>query len=294
MDAMSILATALARADWEPLAAAHEAAADALTAGHRERRARGERHAIEDFLFEYYSTRPAHLRRWHPGAGVALRDAPEHAAWRFYRDDAGATSVDVAAFWEARGAGVIAIDRLLRATAGRPARFGCFGMHEWAMAYRAGDEIRHALPLRLGQDGTDAVVEAHPIACTHFDAFRFFTPDAAPRNQLQPTRETQVDLEQPGCLHATMDLYKWATKLAPAVPSTLTLEAFALALEVRRVDMQASPYDVSSYGLEAIAVETTEGKREYARRQRDFADRGGAIRARLIEALAGLRELAGA
>jgi len=294
MDAMTALATALARADWEPLAAAHEAAADALTAGHRERRARGERHAIEDFLFEYYSTRPAHLRRWHPGAGVALEDAREHAAWRFYRDDAGVTSVDVAAFWEARGAGVIAIERLLRATAGRPARFGCFGMHEWAMAYRAGDEIRHALPLRLGQDGTDAVVEAHPIACTHFDAFRFFTPDAAPRNQLQPTRETQVDLEQPGCLHATMDLYKWATKLAPAVPSTLTLEAFALALDVRRVDMQASPYDVSSYGLEAIAVETPEGKREYARRQRDFADRGEAIRARLIEALAGLRELAGA
>lgn len=30
---------------------AHEARADALTAAHRERRARGEKHAVEDFLF---------------------------------------------------------------------------------------------------------------------------------------------------------------------------------------------------------------------------------------------------
>ena len=77
---------------------------------------------------------------------------------------------------------------------------------------------RHAVPLRLGQAGTDAVVEAHPIRCTHFDAFRFFTPPAVGRNRLQPTRETQPELEQPGCLHATMDLYKWAYKLEPGHP----------------------------------------------------------------------------
>ncbi|WP_062464409.1 hypothetical protein [Demequina soli] len=283
---MTILGSpTLARAEWQPLADAHAQAADALTAGHRERRARGESHAIEDFLFEYYATRPAHLRRWHPGPGVVLEDAPEHAGWRFYRTDAGRTQVHVPAFMEARGTAVDHIGRLLRATADRPARLGCFGLHEWAMAYRAGDDIRHPLPLRLGQAGTDAVVESHPIACSHFDAFRFFTPDAVPLNRLQPTRETQVALEQPGCLHATMDLYKWAAKLAPVIPSSLQLEAFALALEVRRVDMQASPYDVSAYGLEAIAVETAEGKREYATRQRDFAARGAALRARLIEAI---------
>lgn len=283
---MTVLApTVLTRAEWEPLARAHADAADALTAGHRERVGRGEKHPIEDFLFEYYSVRPSRLRRWHPGPGIVLADAPEHARWTFYRDDARGTQVDVDAFRAARGRGLAHIVRLLEATANRPARYGCFGLHEWAMVYRANDDRRHPLPLRLGQDGTDAVVEANPIACSHIDAFRFFTPAARPLNTLQPTRETQVAMEQPGCLHATMDLYKWCEKLTPAVPSSLTLEAFALALEVRQVDMQASPYDVSAFGLDAIAVETAEGKREYARRQRDFADRGQDLRARILAAL---------
>ena len=87
---------------------------------------------------------------------------------------------------------------------------------------------RHPVPLRLGQAGTDAVVEAHPIRCTHFDAFRFFTPSAVQLNRLQPTRATQVDLEQPGCLHASMDLHKWAGKLGPAVPGELALRLYRI------------------------------------------------------------------
>ena len=69
-----------------------------------------------------------------------------------------------------------AADRHRRA--GRP-NLGCFGMHEWAMVYRQSeDETRHAAwPLRLGSAGTDEVVESHRIACSHFDAFRFFTDD---------------------------------------------------------------------------------------------------------------------
>lgn len=65
------------RADWAAEASAHAARVDELTAGHRERRARGEKHPVEDFLFEYYGHRPAQLRRWHPGLGVALAEAPE-------------------------------------------------------------------------------------------------------------------------------------------------------------------------------------------------------------------------
>ena len=105
-------------------------------------------------------------------------------------------------------------------TGSRPGQFGCFGLHEWAMVYRAA-EHRHAVPLRLGQEGTDAVVEASELRCTHLDAFRFFTPEAVSRNARVatptglPTREAQADLEQPGCLHAGMDLYKWAVKLGP-------------------------------------------------------------------------------
>ncbi len=93
-----------------------------------------------------------------------------------------------------------------------------------------------------------AVVEAHDLRCTHFDAFRFFTPEAVGLNRLQPTRATQVDLDQPGCLHAAMDVHKWATKLGAAVPGALALDCFALATDIRVLDMQASPYDLSSYG----------------------------------------------
>jgi hypothetical protein len=162
------------------------------------------------------------------------------------------------------------------------------------MVYRE-DEHRHALPLRLGRAGTDAVVEAHPVRCTHFDAFRFFTPAAAPLNRLRPTRATQVDLEQPGCLHASMDLHKWALKLGPAVPGDLALDCFELAREVRRLDMQASPYDLSSYGEEPVLIETPEGKAEYVARQRGFADRAAGLRSRLLGVCAAvLEETAGA
>jgi hypothetical protein len=175
------------------------------------------------------------------------------------------------------------VHRLLTATASRPAFTGCFGLHEWAMVYRAGDDRRHPLPLRLGPAGTDAVVEAHPVRCTHFDAFRFFTPDAVPLNRLQPTRAGQVDLEQPGCLHASMDCHKWAGKLGPAVPGELALDCFVLAGDVRLLDMQASPYDLSSYGHPPVAIETPEGRAEYVRRQRELAARAALLRARLIE-----------
>nr|WP_246324189.1 3-methyladenine DNA glycosylase [Petropleomorpha daqingensis] len=256
-----------------------------MTAGHRARKAAGERHAIEDFLFEYYNTRPSLLRRWHPGPGVVLEpgSAPApHAGWRWYRTDAdGAVTLDLATFLADRGDTVRFVHRLLTATASRSLFTGCFGLHEWAMVYRQ-QEHRHPLPLRLGQAGTDAVVEAHPIRCSHFDAFRFFTPAAVGRNRLQPTRATQVDLEQPGCLHASMDVHKWAGKLGPAVPGELALDCFELARDVRLLDMQAAPYDLSSYGQPAVAIETPEGKAEYVRRQRDLAARAGELRARLI------------
>jgi hypothetical protein len=272
--------------EWTRLVQQHAERADALTAGHRARRARGERHAVEDFLYEYYNTRPSLLRRWHPGAGVALgptvRGPAPHAAWRWYTTtDDGTVHLDARALIADRGDTVRFVHRLLRATASRPAFTGCFGLHEWAMVYRA-DEHRHPLPLRLGREGTDAVVEEHPIRCTHFDAFRFFTPAAHRLNRIRPTRESQVDLEQPGCLHASMDCHKWALKLGPAVPGDLALDCFALARDVRLLDMQASPYDLTAYGEAPVAIETPAGKAEYAQRQRELARRAAVLRGALI------------
>jgi hypothetical protein len=152
------------------------------------------------------------------------------------------------------------------------------------MVYRQpASEIRHAqLPLRLGSPGTDEVVESMGVRCGHFDAFRFFTPEARPRNELQPTRETQADFEQPGCLHANMDLYKWAFKLAPFTPSELLADCFALARDIREVDMRASPYDFSALGHAPITIETAAGRAEYEQHQRTFTTRGEPLRARLI------------
>ena len=242
-----------------------------------------------DFLFTYYSEPPGRLRRWHPGAGVVLTGAAaaDRLAWPRYGVVDGGVGLDLAAFLERRGDGVRAIARLLRATAGRPAGFGCFGLHEWAMVYRPEPgEVRHAVPLRLGQDGTDAVVEAARLQCTHVDAYRFFSRRAAPRNALRPTRTTQHVLEQPGCLHAGMDLFKWAYKLSPAVPGELLADCLDLAGEIRELDMRASPYDLRDLGYEPVAVETADGKAEYVAAQRSFAARGAVLRERLIEVCA--------
>ncbi|WP_345414094.1 3-methyladenine DNA glycosylase [Actinomycetospora chlora] len=270
--------------DWRARADAHAARADALTAGHRDRRARGEAHPVEDFLYTYYPTRPARLRRWHPGAGVVLADAGERASWRHYVAGPGGVRVDHAALAAERAGTVAFVAGLLRATAGRPAQLGCFGLHEWAMVYRD-EHTRHPVPLRLGAAGTDEVVDSHRLRCSHYDAYRFFTGAAAPRNAVTPTRERQAELEQPGCLHAGMDLYKWADKLGPLVPGELLLDAFTLARDIRVLDMRASPYDLAAHGYAPVRVETPEGKAEYAAAQRAFADRGAAVRARLLDAI---------
>lgn len=278
----------LARTDWLDREGAHQARADALTAEHRERAARGEKHPVWDFLFTYYSYKPAQLRRWHPGAGVELEEAAERLTWRWYSPgatEAGAVP-DAAAFAREKADLAGLIERMLRRTASRPGQFGCFGLHEWAMVYRA-DEHRHAVPLRLGQGATDLVVESHDLRCTHFDAFRFFTPAAVPRNRTELTRDEQPLFEQPGCLHAGMDLYKWAVKLGPLVPGELLLDTFELARDIRLLDMQAAPYDLAPWGVEPVPIETTEGKAEYVRRQRVFAERGGHLRGELLHAWLG-------
>ena len=272
--------------EWRGLEQVHEERADAFTRGRRERAATGQTHPVDDFLFTYYPFRPGLLRRWHPGAGVLLQGAADlpRATWKWYRSTGSASQVDAAAFSAKNERVIRFIGTLLTATRQRPAHFGCFGMHEWAMVYRQG-EHRHVAPLRLGQSDTDAVVDGNRVACSHFDAFRFFTPAALPLNQLQPSRENQPTLEQPGCLHAGMDIYKWVIKLGPLVPGEVLLDAFELARDIRQLDMEASPYDLSAWGYAPVAVETAAGKAEYVRRQRGFTERSNLLRDRVVDLL---------
>ena len=290
--------TVLTRSQWCEREQAHASRVDELTRAHRERVSGQIPHPVEDFLFTYYSLRPGQLRRWYPGAGIALADAPERVDWRFHRmldlsstgAPCAAVAVDVDAFRQARGSLLAFTARLLSATSAAPAQFGCFGLHEWAMVFgQDAEQRRHSgRALRLGQDGTDDVVRAHQIRCTHYDAFRFFTPPARPRNLLQPNLDSRPDLEQPGCLHASMDLYKWAYKLLPAVPSELLVDCFVLARQIRELDMRASPYDLADLGYPPVRIETVAGKAEYVAAQRDFAAKAQVLRRRLSDVVTAL------
>lgn len=274
--------------EWRDRAAAHRDRVDAVVGPYLQQRAAGTKHPVIDFLFTYYGHKPTQLKRWHPGYGVALADSGEYAGSRGYHEvslDSGSVGHTAdPAFLDKRRGTVEFVTELLASTATRPAQLSCFGLHEWAMVYRS-DDVRHQqVPLRLGHQGTDAVVESMQLRCTHFDAFRFFTPEAVPLNIEPLTRADQVHREQPGCLHANMDIYKWGFKLTPLIGSDLLFDAFELACAARELDMKASPYDLLELGYQPIRIETPSGRAEYVRAQSQLAERSAVLRARLLEA----------
>jgi hypothetical protein len=276
----------------------HAARVEAFIAPHAKRTQAGEPHPVWDFLFSYYRLRPGQLRCWHPGYGVRLAGDTAIRRYRGRRgytaDTSGVTVSD--AYLRNRLDTVSFVAYLLRATARRPAQLNCFGLHEWAMVYRSGAVRHDGVPLRLGAAATDMVVEAEiagPLRCSHFDAFRFFSAEAAPQNAGSLSRATQQDWEQPGCLHANMDLYKWSYKLSPLIDSELLLDCLELAATAREIDMRASPYDLSTYGYPPIAVEDAAGRAEYVRHQKAIASRAAPLRAALLARCDLLLEVAG-
>lgn len=268
---------------WQRRQAAHHERADQLVSPFEARRKAGVTHPIEDFLFTYYMYRPNQLRRWHPGLGTGILGGPQPDG-AFYTEHGDVVFSDPEQFLIKRSGITNFVRRLLRSTLERSPALSCFGLHEWAMVYRqSATELRHdQWPLRLSAPQIAAAVEERPLACTHFDAFRFFTQAARPLNFEQLDRESQENQEQPGCLHAGMDLYKWTYKLIPMTSSELVLDCFELAMQIRYVDMQASPYDFSSLDVEPIAIETATGKLEYSRHQKLFAERAAPLRARIL------------
>jgi len=265
---------------------AHFERVRAWTGPQRERSRRGEKHPVWDFLFAYYAFRASWLERWHPGPDVLLMGeaAQEFLRWPAYHARDGGVELNLADLPEPRRTFIAWLRQLLEGIQARPAFFACHGLHEWAMVYRQpAEDVRHArYPLRLAPDALAQVVEALPVRCTHFDAFRFFTAAARPLNRLQPDRAAAAELEQRGCLHANMDLYKWAFKLAPYAPGELIADAFAFARDIREVDMRASPYDFSALGFAPIPIETPAGREAYERAQREFERRAAPLRERLI------------
>jgi len=285
MLAVSTVPRLLPESDWLARQRAHEERVAEWTAPHQARRGRGEKHPVHDFLFDYYRFRPSWLMRWHPGPDMVLQGeaARTFLRWPEYHEAEGGVAVQPGTLEPRRRESLAWMLNLLRLTAERPPQFACYGLHEWAMVYRqTADQVRHnAWPLRFAPDDLARIVEAQPIRCSHFDAYRFFTEPARPLNKLQPTRLAVPQMEQRGCLHANMDLYKWAFKFAPFTPSELIADCFALAREIREIDMRASPYDLQKLGYAPIRIETPEGRAEYEQHQRDFAERSQPLRARL-------------
>lgn len=268
------------------MATDHREMVDAELEQVRWRRDRGIKHPIDDFLFHYYNLRPAQLSQWHPGISVAVEDDGSWLA-PMYRSIGGRAELDVEYFLTKRGKTVSTAMELLGSVANNQPRFGCFGMHEWAMVYGLAEEdTRHPyLKLRFPPERIAQIVQEIGCRCSHYDAFRFFTPTARPLNLIQPSRQHQAEFDQPGCLHVNMDLYKWAGKLWPAVSSELLLATFRLARDIRVVDMRASAYDLTDWGYLPIKVETSSGRREYVAIQQQFAKRAVGLRQRLLSVL---------
>lgn len=284
----------LARDEWRAEMSAHRERVEALADAFVQRRSRGEKHPVHDFLFTYYSFSPAKLKRWLPPLGVKMEvtdedlvEMPWLAAAPMRRED---DLCEMSA--ETLGAGRRDLARwvasLCGAISNRPPRLRCYGLHEWAMVYQQPrEQVRHqGYELRLAPETLAAFVRSQTVCCSHYDAFRFFTPEAKPMNLLQPVLETRLEMEQGGCLHTNMDLYKWSAKLWPWIGSSLVGECFALACEGRHLDMRASPYDLKHLGYEPILIETPEGRALYEQEQRGLSEKAVPLRERLRAAAA--------
>lgn len=279
------ITSALPKHRWQSLETYHRQTIDEIVEPYLGKKQHHHKDPVLDFLFEYYAFRPSHLKRWSPGLGVLLNEATRQSAppiSEFTITDEGAY-LDPKHFPDNRKSSARWILSVLQNSLEKDPSFGCFGMHEWAMVYKA-DQVRHnQLPLRMSQDELADFVESRPLVCTHFDAFRFFTEPAKPMNKFNLSRESFAETEQAGCLHTNMDLYKWAFKLFPWISSEIIRSAFLLAVDTRIIDMKASPYDLQDRGLEPIKIETNEGRRQYVEKQKEIYRRSVPIRKQLIE-----------
>lgn len=238
--------------------------------------------------------------QWSPGLNVLLEGAQpneRHLPSRGAQRTADGVQYRVPKLSRKFAENIVWTRQLLEKTSKRPPVFYCFGVHEWAMLYsKDGSPIpaekrQQHLPLRVPQATINAVVESRPLQCTHFDAFRFFQPEAKPLNSIQHflTRDQQASHEQPGCIHASMDLFKYCMHLFPFVSSDLLTDALELAIEARIVDMRASPYDLTAFpdlGFQSspIEVDTASGRRQYALEQERVFARAQPLRQRVIDA----------
>lgn len=276
--------TILSESVWRERSKAHYERVNRFAVAARKRSSRQEKHPVYDFLTRYYPFSLGKFEKWEPGIGVKVEGADQKSfSSTYYQFDQEGCWLDSNIMSDKERQRLLFSRNLLEHTQSRKGVYSCFGMHEWAMVY-TGADVRHReiAPLRLSQEEIDATVRARPLVCTHFDAFRFFSPEAKPLNKHQPNLDDRISLEQPACIHANMDLYKWAFKSKPWVGSDLVWECFQLALKAREIDMRASPYNLSEWGYDPIPIETEKGRVEYQFLQKELEEEGRILRTQLI------------
>ena len=289
----------LSLTDWTQRAKAHKELVSPPAEAFLHRRGLGQKHPVYDFLFTYYSFTPSKLMHWVPSfeEGLTIEQNGElpRISNYWYEIHGNILRLNPGRMHGQALAILAFIEELCNAVLLRTPRFGCFGLHEWAMVYRLSeDELRHTgQRLRLPAVELARFVETQNLCCTHYDAYRFFTPPAEPLNMFKPTLENRIQNEQAGCLHANMDLYKWATKLWPWIGSDFIAKTFLLAKEGRELDMRASPYDLEEQGFPPIRIETEEGRKEYQQLQQHYAQKTLGLRQELAAFCQRFRGLAG-
>lgn len=267
-------------------------------------------HPVYNFMLEYYALKGAkatrRLGRWSPTLspnGVLLQGATEADLESGCLSPRGAkvssrgVAYDPRAFQATATRGQCAsflwYRSVLAATLDATPVLHCYGLHEWAMQYQPegappppSAQYQKHLPLRVSRAQINQAVERRGISCTHVDALRYFAPAAGPLNRHGATlrREQQTMLEQPGCVHAHMDLLKIALKLHPWLPAVLVGDALEIAIAARELDVAASPYDLRAHGIAPVCIETEEGRLEYRQRQEELMQRAQPVRRRLLDA----------
>lgn len=273
------------------------------------------RHPVYNFLIEYYGLKGVkgvrRLARWSPAphpARVLLEGATESDLSNnllFLRGAmirAEGIEYNPSTFFETDDPSTLErtarpflwFQSVLQRTTQAEPVLHCYGLHEWAMLYQPDGappppaaQYQAHLPLRVDRATINEAVERKGVRCTHIDALRFFAPAALPLNahSQEYSRHDQLRLEQPACVHANMDLLKYTLRLRPFVDSTLLQRALHVALQARTLDVAASPYDCwDGYGVEAVPIETAQGRAEYRCRQLALLHAAEPVRRDLLQA----------
>ena len=272
-------------------------------------------HPIYNFLHTYYDFSVKELTHFSPGINCLLEDVQEQDITNDILHPKFLTQLQVESTEPEKSLSYYSLQKLtehsLESSAGSRYRrrhlefnrddlqntlnkqpfFGCFGFHEWAMLYSGRRDPSQSKPhqklkLRVPQETIDKLVETQGVLkCTHYDAWRFFRFESRDWNSITPiTREQQPQYEQPACIHANMDLFRYAAQIYPMIPSSLLLDALRVAIHARTIDIRASPYDATAFTEceQPICVETPEGRREYFLEQEKLYQRAKEVRQQLF------------